>query len=257
VVNDDRHDYLLEALEALTKPRTTRVMQGNDAGITCISTLQHEPLIAMLRNAIAGATGSKGGSSDGALRIPINPAALKLYDEIWRTSGEWFTALTREPIRASAELNLSGWFLAFRDARGAGDVTGEIEREHTRQLSSWVRQITGLFDPMVVVEVTTAYREPITDAYGKPKVNRKGEPRVRKTTRPAECPECGERFAFDRSTGDRITALVIEYRETGEETLDTAVATCRYCGATWEGNYRIRMLSYQIDEREKEIASRA
>lgn len=156
---------------------------------------------------------------------------------------------------------------AYRSSR-----TEEEEAIVTKIVGGWVKRIKDMFEPTSKLEVTTDFYEPILDDFGVQRTKRKrfpltnelgiqlrtmdnvprwrmeAVPQYRKTTRPAPCPECGERFAFDPATGDRITALVIEYREAGERTLEAATATCRSCGIGWKGKGGLEELAASISD---------
>lgn len=212
---------LLDAVDALTLPYTTKILQSNDAGIHCVSTITHTPRLAHLRAAIVGGIGSHGGSSNEP-RLPFDAGALALYDEIEAEVGRWFVAATASAVFPSPEQTLRRWYLAFHDADQKGQVTDESRWEHTGRLQAWARQIDAKFDPPHVLELLAA------------------------------CPECGERFALDPKTGDQVTALVVEYRQEGALTVEHAVVSCRFCERRWVGGAGSREVAWEIENADGE-----
>jgi hypothetical protein len=248
-------NYLLDAVDALTLPRKVRFVQVNNAGISCVSEHQHESLIEWLRDAIAGNIGSHdGGSSDPTTRIPFDPNALALYERIEHKIGEWYVLRTGKPPGLLPEQNLREWYRHYAAGEGRDRyheaVLDALGVELTRQLSSWARQITAMSDPPKRLEVATKVQVPVVNPRTGERLYREdGSLRTRLSTHPAACPKCDQATAFDPTTGDQITALVIEYRQSDEEdALNAAVAVCRSCEWRWSGNAGIRELRLQIDE---------
>jgi len=265
---------LLDAYQALAQPRKVVYEQVNAAGIGCRSEVVLESLIAQLRAAIVGGIGSKGAAGDGKARLPFDAGALAIYDEIEDTSVAWLLEVDRRPPYESPEANLAAWYLAYsRMPNPAGvDPAGEArEREWVRRLRGWATRVQAMFDPPTRREVTESWREPIVDAFGVQRTKRKRvlevvdgvptaryvqEPQFRVTTRPARCPHCGERWAFNRDTGDRISALVMEFRLADEHDAEAGVvatfrsieAACRFCTRRWEGRDGVRAMESAIDE---------
>lgn len=259
-------DLVLEGVHALTRPRTVAYIQHNAAGISCRSSVTHAPLLAQLEQAKAGGTGSKGAGSDGSARIPINPQAMAIYDDIDRTARGWLRSHDEGVVEPSTppRVTLTRWFTVYNYRRSIGKVSDEDEARYVRKLGSWAKQIEGLFDPVVVVEIAEEYREPVLDPVtGLQRTKRRRIPglvdddgqRVNKfenvpqfkvTTRPATCPECLERQAFDMSTGDKITAIVLVYRLVAGA-VDGENARCRSCGFEWIGKPALLELSAAMD----------
>jgi hypothetical protein len=254
-------DYLLDAIDALTLPRKTRITVASANGIECVSEHEGDSLLAQLRDSIAGGIMSHaGGSSDPAERLPINAGAIHLYEQIERRIGEWYVDAFHKPVGLLPEADLREWHrdLLLQRSRvlstdvGAQESFDALEVEVTRVVTSWVRRITDFYDPPKRLEITTIVEVPVVDPKsGERLYRRDGELRTRLSTRPAPCPLCQQPSAFDPTTGDSITALVIEYRTSdAEAALRTAVAVCRSCEARWEGDHDIRALRLAIDERE-------
>lgn len=250
-------NYLLDAIDALTLPRQVRFVQPDPHGsaIECVSTVEHEAPLEKLRDAIGGNIGSHAGGSDPRTRIPIDAGALSLYNRIEDRILEWYVALLKTPPGLLPEKNLREWYRAVRYGASTDALVDEaLAAEVTRQVNSWVRQIGDMFDPPKRMEVTRRVQVPLVNPKsGEHLYWPDGSLRVRLSTRPAHCPLCDQATAFDPSTGDQITALIIEYRQSQEDAaLQAAVARCRSCESMWTGDSGIRQLRQRIDEWEEE-----
>jgi hypothetical protein len=226
-------NYLLAAVLKLTQPYRTKVLQSKDLSIldaegnleashsvTCIGEVQHEPLLLQLRDAIAGGIGKHAGSSAARERIPFDAGALELFDQIAGQINAWYRPLPNAREERHIHDRLNDWYLHFENQRRAGKIELETDRITTHLVEQWARQIEGMFDPPQTIEITAA------------------------------CPTCGARYAHDPKTGDQKTAVVIEYRELGEVTLDHATGLCRFCETVWRGRHGVRELRYAIDQAE-------
>lgn len=209
-------NYLLDAITLLTQKHRTKVHQEKN-GISCVSVVDHKPLLQMLRDAVVGGIGSHAGSSSARERIPFDAGALALFDSINGQVNSWYSELP-EPIEERyLWQRLGDWYRAYENRRRAGKVSDVEEHDTLRLVEGWRRSVEAMFDPPQTVEVTDA------------------------------CPMCGGRYAIDTKTGDRITALIIEYRELGLETLDKATGLCRSCLAVWRGSHGLREMRWDID----------
>ena len=267
----DDTNFMLEAIEKLTIPHATRVLQTNDAGISCISDVNHDPLLVTLRDAVAGGTSAHNNSTMGSERIPLNPGAMELFDAIARQVNVWYLAINEPREHLHIHTRLGRWYLNFEDRRRKAKLTASEEHDALKLVEGWARSIEAMFDPPSVLELTQEYREPVmvpktrvrvvdgervkepvTDAAGDvvmvPKLDRLKQPLLRLVkTEPAACPNCGERYAHDPKSGDQISALILEYRELGPETFDHATGLCRFCSEVWRGGSRVRELRWLID----------
>lgn len=228
-----------EAVDALTLPRRTKVIQVKD-DVEEVAELVHDPLLIQLREAVVGGVGKHAGSSPGNERIPFDSGALELFDHISRTINQWYLATPIPRAHLYVNDRLRAWYVHHANLIRAGKVSREVDAEATRTLVGWVSQINAKFDPPTVLEL----RHIVT-------VN------GRQVHKPATCPveACGSEWAMNPSTGERITALVVEYREIGAETLDEAVGVCRSCGTEWRGRFALRSLRYQLDQQQHEDAA--
>ena len=258
---------LLTAVDKLSAPRKTSAIQMNAAGITCTSTIHHEPLLARLRAAVVGGIGSHAGSSLGNERIPFDAHALELYDCIEAKISEWFVNATSQPVYLTPEQTLRHWYTAYERARIAGNVGAEVYQDKIRLLEGWARAIAAKFDPPHVLELTVALREPDTmlvRKYGDAVLDTNGQlqwqvrldpitkkPLTRIAKRlPATCPICEADVAYNPRTGDMMLPLILEYHDDAEDTVGDSTAICRACEATWTGGVRIRELSWHIEQQE-------
>lgn len=263
-------DELDIAIKNLTQRHSTKVLQSNPAGITCISEVDHDPLLLRLRDAVAGGTARHAGSTQGREKIPLNPGALILFDRIAVQVNEWYLALPDYQRRhLPISDRLATWYVHHLNALRASKVTDEQADVVRRTILGWSHSIEAMFDPPQVLELTVdveklstpvlvprmrrrrdprtgrVYAVPVLDELSRPIVTR-----LLKGFVPAECPECHERYAYDPTTGDQMCALIVEYRDLGPETLDHAIGRCRACEEVWRGRDRIRALRWAIDQQE-------
>lgn len=218
-------NYLLDAVDKLTLKDTSRVMQANEAGISCVSEVVHEPLLIQLREAVVGGIGKHAGSSAARERLPFDAGALRLFDDIVKQVNAWYLTTPKPVEERHLEDRLRDWYQDFENRRRAGRVSEAAEADAIRIVEGWQRSIEAMFDPPVRLELTT------------------------------ECPLCGERFAHDKATGDRVTAIIIEYRNIGAETLDKATGLCRFCAAVWRGRSELRELRWAVDHPEEKTTA--
>ena len=211
------NNYLLDAIDKLTRNHITRVVQTNPQGITCTSTVDHDPLLMQLRDAVAGGIGSKGAGSDGSARIPFDAGALQLFDGIAKKVNAWYLELPGAIEERYLWDRLRDWYIDFENRRRAGKISDTLEHDTLKLIEGWARSIEVYFDPPISLEIT------------------------------GPCPMCGERWAFDPKTGDQITAIILEYRNIGTETLDKATGLCRFCTTVWRGRSGMRELRWAID----------
>jgi hypothetical protein len=222
--------YLLDAVDKLTLNHITKVEQERN-GIHCISTVDHEPLLRMLRDSVAGGTSPHAGATQGRERIPLNVGAAELFDSIAKKINSWYAELPDHREERHIWDRLRDWYIDWENRRRAGKVPDVEEHDTLRLVEGWARSIEAMFDPPTTMEITEEYKT----AEGK------------KSHRPVRCPSCGERYARDPKTGDQTAAIVVEYRNLGVETLDKATGVCRFCGDVWHGRYGIRELRWLID----------
>lgn len=255
------------AVRHLTAKHTSKVVQANAAGITCISEVAHEPLLLRLRAAVAGGTSRHASATLGNERIPVNAVALELFDGIMEQVSAWYLELPEHQRRHLDPADrLASWYAWWRPDAAAGRRPEREVRSVESRVIGWQHSVASMFDPPHTMELTSLVKD-IRHAVYVPKMKRQTRNgrvyvvpevdrvlrtviMVRKTlgTVPAECPECRQRYGYDPATGDQMPALVLEYRDAGAQTVDHAVARCRSCETTWRGSTAIRSLRWDIDQ---------
>lgn len=244
---------LRKAVADLIEPRTVRFVQRPPGGGWRVAEVVHEPLIQVIRQAIAGNTGSKaGGASDPTTRMPIDPGALAVYDDLVRETTRWYQGLANRPAPELPEEALLDWLELFEhslvhpedDAAAAVEVARKV-----RKLLWWERRILDQFDPPEQFEVAAVVDEPVISRHtGLPVMKRDGTVATNPKSVPADCPKCGHATAWDPATGNTISALVITYRQSeAERAMTAAVGLCRSCEWTWRGASQLREMRAAID----------
>jgi hypothetical protein len=186
---------LLYAVEALTKPQTSAVIQTNDAGITCKTRSVLPSLLDQLEAAIRSSMGGEvtSGASLAFEGSPLNIAALYEAVKITSQIGDWCRGAglvaTRDPVH-----DLKAWHVATL-ARVGWDDSANV-----KQLQKWAHTIESLLDP------------------------------PREKSLPDSCPVCGAGEWW--RDGERFTRpLVIRYRTA--DPAGKATALCRACAQVW------------------------
>lgn len=241
-------DELLDAIEVLTLPNRSRILQTKN-GISCISPYGPGSLLEQLRKGIAGNTGHHASGSDGATRLPLDVGALALNAEVQQEVGRWYVRDAHLPPLPAIDDTLRAWHRVILNRRRRDGDTGDIERTAVRRLVAWANRIQSMFNPVQRLELTQLVPEPLYNPItGEPRTFADGSPHVRFRQQPAACPRCGERTAHDPTTGDQITALVLEYRLGADDgVLHGAEASCRFCEAEWHGERGVRELRWMLD----------
>jgi hypothetical protein len=184
---------LLDAIERLTKPQRSAVVQTNDAGITCKSPIVLPSLLEQMDEAIQS---SMGGNSSGASlasqRSLLDESALFEAMKIATQIGDWCRIVEVRPTRQPAP-DLKAWHLAII-AKPQRDDTW-----HVRQLGKWADRIESMLD------------------------------RPREKDLPQACPNCGE-SEWWRDGSKYYRPLIIRYKPEEEA---KATAMCRFCDQTW------------------------
>lgn len=209
---------LLDALEALTKPRRSKTVQTNDAGITCTSPVELPALLEQLENAILGSFGSDGGSSTsspGNERNMVDSDALFQFAKISTEVVDW--CLTRK-VKATRKplADLAAWHAARTEEHA------ERDSYYTRRLESWAAMIENKLRPKKRLEIT--------------------EP----------CPICGADKWVDAEGEVMRFPVVVEYEaDGGAGLMDGASAVCRNasCQYVWAGGRELRQLRWDLDAR--------
>lgn len=216
-MHDDHTNPLLDAVDALTEPLRTKVIQDGPVG----SGLEGQKtvpvvlpsLLTQLDDSIRSSLGS--GSAGGKLAFEgaiLNTAALFTAMKISSQIRDWCVSLGVVPVKHSAK-DLRAWYVA----RLTKPQDDDLEKAQILQLTSWAKQIRTLLDP----------------------------PRERDLEDP--CPTCEARTWW-RDGAEYFRPLVIQYRPIGANTIEEAKGTCRACGQVWG----VRQLAFELERRHAE-----
>lgn len=187
---------LLEAVEALTKPRTSRVIQSNEAGITCTTTVEVPPLLDQLEASIRSSMGgSTSGSSLAFEGAPLNTGALFEAMKITAQIDSWCHMVGVIALHKPGH-DLRTWYAVTL----LKPFDTETEAFYIKQMGGWARAITNLLDP----------------------------PREKEL--PDDCPNCGA-GEWWRDGAKYMRPLVVRYRP--DEPVGNATAMCRACADVW------------------------
>ncbi|WP_213816197.1 hypothetical protein [Glaciihabitans sp. dw_435] len=207
-------NYLLDAVDALTKPVRSKVIQDSpDAAMpgTSVATVELPSLLDQLDEAIRGTIGIGGSGSLANERNMLNNDALHRFVTISSMIKDWARAV-KIPVKTGDLPGpmLRAWFIAFT---AAGQPSLEAERFYSRQMNGWAAQISAMFDP----------------------------PRTRDL--PDACPVCEATEWWNPETGQKYPRpLVISFHD-GPDLLDRGKGLCRACDTT----FRIRELALAIE----------
>lgn len=210
---------LLEAMEALTKPRHSKAVQTNEAGITCTSPIELPSLLEQLDESIrSNMGGSTHGGSDPATRSLADAGALMKMMQISSQVMDWARIVGSVIDKQSTPVTLTRWYVRYNEY----PHSGEMSASYTRQLHKWAAQIEATLDP----------------------------PREKDLDSP--CPSCGATEWWDPATKERYhRPLVIRYRPDSDSMVNDARGICRACATTWG----VRELQFEIEEAEHQRAA--
>ena len=181
---------LLTAVDALTLPSVVKVRQS-DGDREWTTECRQDALLIQLRDAVAGGIGSHAGSSAARERMPIDAGALELLSQIERVVSVWYWSVPNVRLKVDLSTRLRVWYVHHANQVRGGKLSAAEDAKTTRLVEGWVSKIRGTFDPPIRLELTEMVDGRMV---------------------PVACPatDCGERFAFDRRTGDQVIALVVE-----------------------------------------------
>lgn len=186
----------------------TDVLSPGEAGT--YRPVEHEPLLDMLRTAVASSTGrTSSGRSDDAARNVINLYAFAVWERIngqartiLKELGQDYSGDLKPVVRRLHDSTIALW--------NAGGLPEQKFVKISWMVNRWAAEIWELFDPPVIKEIV------------------------------APCPACNARELLN-ADGERITAVVASYSRGFQP-----YARCRECGATWEGERALVELGYSI-----------
>lgn len=224
-MTDEKHNYLLEAVESLTNPIRNKIVQDGPIGSglagTQVVTVELPPLLTQLDTAIRGTVGIGGSGAIASQRNMLDGDALHRFMMISSTIKDW-ARMVKAPITGDAAGTLMSWFARYEDR--TADSSGE--RFYIRQMTGWKASILAKLDPPKVWE------------------------------QPGACPVCGAETWWSKSTHEEYKfPLIVEYHQTGPNLIQEARALCRACEQVWT----VRQLAYELEQAElaKAIAAEA
>jgi len=134
---------LLDAVDALTKPTRSKVIQGDT-----VTVVNHDPLLRQLEDAVTSAIGNGGGGGSATGSV-INDAALQQLLIIKSQIGDWCRIVGARHDRQDAVRSLRRWYVAFLGGTGESDF-------YVKALRGWAATITDLLDPPKTVPLAGA-----------------------------------------------------------------------------------------------------
>lgn len=159
------------------------------------------PLLEQLRDAIFAGMEKGGSSGSFGSRVPIDPAALELYEQIDREiTAVWVAAFHRVPSIDRVEALLGEW-AAWADDETLVPVGGR-EVYAVDAVRGWVTLIEDFFDSLRPSEIH------------------------------APCVQCGADYVYRHVDGENRKIAALRFnrdRATGA----TLSASCSECGAKW------------------------
>jgi hypothetical protein len=213
-MTDDRDNPLLDAVDNLTKPIRSKVIQDGPAGTgvagQTTATVELPPLLDQMLEAIRS---SMGGTTSGASLAhessPLDTDALFKMMKIASEIRSWCTMAKITPTGDPGE-NLRAWYVA----KLATPMDVEHDRFHVKQMTGWAEQIKAKLDPW------------------------------RERELPDACPLCGATEWWNKADGLRYTRpLIIRYKPDGPDMVQDAKGFCRACAQVWP----VRALAYDIE----------
>lgn len=228
---------LIEAVDALTQPTYTKVPQvveGYARGIchspespertdehTHTARIRHESLLERLEQSVASTVGGGAGrtmTAKWALNV-LDSDALYQFALIDNAIREW-CRMAGMPRPASPGRGLLAW------RTHQLSIVGRDDRFYIAQMRSWASIIRAKLDPPRTIEIT------------------------------APCPgeDCGA-ITWTSPDGEEYRyPVVLAYHPEDPNLTTNAVATCRACGRIWRGEFALRGLNWDLDDRTQATA---
>jgi len=228
--NQPTTDLLLDAVDALTKPRQITTVQKDDDTDAWLNvhTETHPPLLELL---IEG-TGVTRGSPSSEIRIPIDADALELWAQVHDLVRLWCLQLDASFVGDDLMLSVRHWYLAHANAYRARKISDVTDKDVTRMVQGWVRMIENKFDPPEKRE----WMDPCP-AY--------------RVVRGVEGAEVGH-----RRCGARRIVVQGEERFAIQLNVTTMTAECGSCKSSWSGSRGLSQLRYETNLYQIELDDR-
>jgi hypothetical protein len=225
-MTDDRDNPLLLAVEALTKPQRTKVLQDTTevpwapGTTTKLATVELPSLLEQLQESINATIGIGGSGSLANERNMLNNDALHRFMQITSLIGDWARLAGAPQQRGTPPgTALRAWYAKYSQTM----PTLDAERFYIRQMTAWAQQIAAMYEPPKTPDL------------------------------PDPCPLCGATDWFDPKDGQKYPRpLILSYRP-GPDLVDSAKGMCRACGEVWGA----RELAYAIEEVQRDAAELA
>ena len=215
-MTDDRENLLLDAVDALTKPVRTKIIQDGPTGTGLAGqhtvTVELPPMLEQLDLAIRGSMVGIGGSGSLAhQRNVINADAFYLFTKISSTIKDWARIVGAKVTPDDIGATLRAWYTKYTIKQ----VTLDAERFYTRQMSTWAGQIESNLRPLRMLII------------------------------PGRCPVCSADTWWSKANHEEYKfPLVTEYNaENGANLVQSARSLCRACETVWS----VRELAYLLE----------
>lgn len=200
---------LLDAVDALTKPRRSKVVQSKN-GIECISTVETPPLLTVLDTAIRETMGGAAGGTLKSQQNILDTDALWRFIRITNMVNDWARNQRTTIAKTDTAATLRAWYVGYAQE----DRDPDVDRFYLTHMRAWAAQIEAKMDPPRVADL------------------------------PDPCPVCGESTWFSPKTGEEYPRpLVVTWHE-GDVLPDDAKGLCRACDVAFGG----RELAYAIEQ---------
>lgn len=211
-------DPLALAILRLARPFKVPTLQG-EGEEQWLTVVVHPPLLTQLRGAVVGGTGPHAGSgtSDPRARLPFDPGAQALYDNIERIVTTWYVKAGLPAVGYGLEGMVEEWARAYRAEETAGRLPEGSYVRRAARVEAWCEAIEALFDPPVLVPID------------------------------APCPVCSRERVVNANE-EHVYALVVEYWKVGER-VTRSNARCRAadCATVWHGLEGVAALMALLD----------
>lgn len=186
------------------------------------------PLLDQLRDAVASDQGQSGGKKPGREQVPVDIAAIQMYENIDGIIRAWLLELGARPGK---EITLTQALRSWYTLWAVSQHVEGIERRKRVTLEGWAVQVRDKLQPPKRIELT------------------------------APCPECGFEWInvglkrADRSDDPEDLEYVRTLTAVERPSLDDSFAVCQKCDTVWLGVGRMRALRIAIDDAEAKAAA--
>lgn len=214
----DDENLLLLAVEALTKPVTSKVIQDGPigsglAGQKTVS-VKLPSLLEQLEAAIRGTIGKGGSGSLANERNMLDADALYRMVKIATLVHQWAHSFKADITKGDVSKTLVAWYIKYQ----VTNPTETSERFYLNKMTAWANEIRDKLNPAKVL------------------------------LQPGACPVCGAETWWSKATHEEYKfPLVIEYHEIGANLVQEAKAMCRACEQVWS----VRELAYALEQADK------